>query len=85
MTSNARSSFIGSSVTVSMDRPGEGLSTGRNVKLGESALDTDSGVPTELNDPGNGLEVVSNLPPQDSQMSFNAIRSWGNVEMFQRQ
>lgn len=41
--------------------PGDGLSTGLKEKLGESALDRDSGVPTELNDPGNGLEIPSNL------------------------
>lgn len=44
-----------------MGRPGEGLSTGRNVKPGESALDSDSGVPTELTDPGRGLDVASGL------------------------
>lgn len=52
---------MGSSVTGKMGRPGEGLSTGRNVKPGESALESDSGVPTELRDPGSGLDVASNL------------------------
>jgi hypothetical protein len=52
---------MGSSVTGTVWRPGEGLSTGRNVKPGESALESDSGVPTELKDPGSGLDVVSNL------------------------
>jgi hypothetical protein len=31
------------------------------VKPGESALESDSGVPTELRDPGSGLDVASNL------------------------
>jgi hypothetical protein len=31
------------------------------VKLGESALESDSGVPTELRDPGSGLEAASSL------------------------
>jgi hypothetical protein len=52
---------MGSSVTGTVWRPGEGLSTGRNVKPGESALESDSGVPTELKDPGSGLDVASNL------------------------
>lgn len=40
---------------------GEGLSTGWKEKLGESALDNDSGVPTELMVPESGLDIVSNL------------------------
>lgn len=39
-------------------RLGEGLSIIRKLKFGESALERDSGVPTELRDPGRGLEVV---------------------------
>lgn len=42
-------------------RTGDGLSTGRKEKLGESALDNDSGVPTELIVPGSGLDSASNL------------------------
>ncbi|KYN28586.1 hypothetical protein ALC57_01978, partial [Trachymyrmex cornetzi] len=42
-------------------RTGDGLSTGRKEKLGESALDNDSGVPTELIVPGSGLDRASNL------------------------
>lgn len=42
-------------------RTGDGLSTGRKEKLGESAPDNDSGVPTELMVPGSGLDNVSNL------------------------
>lgn len=40
---------------------GDGLSTGRKEKLGESAPDSDSGVPTELMVPGSGLDSESNL------------------------
>lgn len=42
-------------------RIGDGLSTGRKEKLGESTLDNDSGVPTELIVPGSGLDSTSNL------------------------
>lgn len=42
-------------------RTGDGLSTGRKEKLGESALDNDSGVPTELIVPGSGLDSASSL------------------------
>lgn len=31
------------------------------MKPGESALESDSGVPTELRDPGSGLDVASGL------------------------
>lgn len=41
-------------------RTGDGLSTGRKEKLGESAPDNDSGVPTELT-LGRGLVSVSIL------------------------
>lgn len=43
---------------------GEGLSTGRK-NPGESALERDSGVPTELRDPGKGLSLCGiSSPPQ---------------------
>lgn len=39
---------------MAMAWPGDGLSTFlKLLKLGESALDKDSGVPIELNDPGS--------------------------------
>lgn len=53
-------SDIGSSPFVRI-RLGDGLSTGWKEKLGESALDRDSGVPTELMVPGSGLAIASNL------------------------
>lgn len=45
-----------------VDAGGVGLSSGRKENPpGESALDSDSGVPTELSEPGKGLLVDSNL------------------------
>lgn len=42
--------------------PAFGLSMERNVNPpGESPLDTDSGVPTELKDPAKGLVAMSSL------------------------
>lgn len=54
-------------------RTGDGLSTGRKEKLGESALDNDSGVPTELIVPGSGLDNASNLQRNDTIKAYKKI------------
>lgn len=73
------SSFIGSSTWDRLDWEGEravccgeGLSSGRK-KPGESALERDSGVPTELRDPGRGLNLCeASSPPAAPQLGLFA-------------